>query len=271
MRGMATALEWIQAAPAARYPIQIDAAEAGLSRKGESQIKISFSVSDGQFKGSSGFHHIGTDGGTKYGAMGKKHLRSLGVPVDSDAEIPDSVIAAKLQGLRLFAECGNEQREKKASDAPDAPLVPQFELDPKTGQKVAVMNLTIIGYVREAGARLDFGLPGQQLQPQGQPSFVPQGLPQHGGQGLPPGYVPQQQVQQVQQGYPPGYVPQPQQGFVPGQVPTGLPPGFAPPQPGYVAAAAPPVWTAGPNGVQGQPGVGVANQGLPPGMGVRPG
>lgn len=243
---MASAQEWIQAPPPGRYNIQIDAAEAGTSKKGESQIKISFSIADGPFKGSSGFHHIGTDGGTKYGAMGKKHLRALGAPVDSDAEVPDSIIAGALQGLRLVAECGNEPRQKAASDAPNAEMVTQYEMDPKTGQKIAVQNLTIIGYIREPGARLALPLPGQQMAPNGQQP-VAQG-----------GYAP---PQQIAQGLPPQFAPQ---AGVPQGVPQFAPPNFAPPgvAPGaysQVGAVAPLPW--GNNGVA--PGAAPVPQGLP--------
>lgn len=250
MKGMASAQEWIQAPPPGRYPIQLDAVEAGFSSKGESHFKISGAISDGPFKGASFFSYIGTDGGTKYGAMGKKHLRALGVPVDSDSEIPDTVIAGKLVGLRLMAECGNEQRQKPLAEG-SKEMVPQFELDPKTGQKVAVMNLTIIGYIAQPGFRLDFGQGQQQVQ--GQPQYqAPQGQQAQGGYAPPPGFAPPQGApaqygapqQAPQQNFAP--VPQGQTGFAP-------PPGFAPPQAGYVPAVAPTPWNGAPQGGPGAP------------------
>lgn len=251
MKGMASAQEFIQAPPPGRYPIQLDAVEAGFSSKGETHLKVSGSIIDGPHKGASFFSYIGTDGGTKYGSMGKKHLRNLGVPVDSDSEIPDAVIAGKLTGLRLFAECGNEQRQKPIVEG-SKDMAPQFELvlDKTTGQqtKVAIMNLTIIGYISQAGFKLDFGQ-GQQ-QTQGQPVYqAPPGQIAQGGYTPAPGFAPP--TGQPVYGAPPqGYAPQvaaPQ-----GQPQFAPPPGFAPPQAGYVAAVAPTPWNGAPQG--GAPG-----------------
>lgn len=261
MRGMQSAVDFVQAPPPGRYPITLDAAEAGTSAKGESHLKISFSVSDGPYKGASGFHYIGTDGGTKYGAMGKKHLRALGVPVDSDAEIPDSVIAAKLTGLRLLAECGNEPRQKPVAEG-SKEMITVMEFDAKQNKQVAIMNLSLLGYVREPGARIDLGLPG-----------APAGAPQNVG-----GYAMPLQVQgyPTQQGAPSGY---PQGGPPPGFAPQGqaqyqqpqaqfAPPQFAPPQPGFVPGQAVMPWNGQAAGVGAQPGVPQMPAGA---SGVRPG
>lgn len=249
MRGMQSAAEFIQAPPPGRYPIQFDGVEAKLSAKGESMLKITGSVSDGPFKGALFFHNIGTDGGTKFGAMGKKHFRALGVPVDSDAEVPDSILAAKLQGLRLLAECGNEPRlniTKGVNGAPDIES-PVMQIGPN-GQQIPVMNLSIIGYIREPGARVDLGLPTGPTQ-QG---FVPQG-------------VQQQYAQQPQQQYAAPQYQQPQGGFVPG-APNGLPPGVAPQ---FAAGVATPPWNGAAGVPQGNPQQLPGH--LPPGMGLPPG
>lgn len=271
MRAMAAAQEFIQAAPPGLYTVQFDAVEALLSSKNESMLKISGSIADGAFKGSQFFHNIGTDGGTKFGGMGKKHLRSLGINVDTDADVPDSVIAAKLQGLRLQAQLGNEPRKqitKGVNGAPDIETA-VFAMDPKSKQQIPIMNLSVIGYIREPGAFIDLGIPvagQQQGAPQG---YAPQaGQPGVAPQGYPPGYAPQGYVPpQAAGGFPPGAP----AGLPPGVggAPVGYPPGYGAPAgaaPGFAPGTAAPPW----NGAAPVGAPGGAPAGLPPGMGVAP-
>lgn len=263
MRGMASAKEFFSAGPPGRYPIEIKTAEAGFTQtKGESQIKVSGEVSDGPEKGSVFFHNIGTDGGGKFGGMGKKHLRALGIPVDTDMEIPDALIASKLVGLRLQAELGNKQRMKPIAEG-SKELTPVVEMDPKTQKPIALMDFEVIGYITQPGFKLDLGFgSAQQQQPQGQPQFQQTQQPQQQ-------FIPQQQVAQPQlqqQFVPQQMIPQLQQPVVyptnvAPQTQTAMP-AFVPPNPGVVPTVVQPSWATPP-----APGVPQgAPVGLPPGV-----
>lgn len=277
MRAMGSAQEFGQAPPTGRYLVQFDAVEATNSAKGESMLKITGSIADGPHKGSIFFHNLGTDGGTKFGAMGKKHFRALGVSVDADYEVPDSVLASKLQGLRLYAELGHEPREKKLEGS-NGQTVAVMQYNATTQKQEPVMNLAVLAYIREPGARIDLGLPGQQLAPTGQPGFVPQqGAPQQGyataPQGMPPGAPPFPGGGYPPAGAPGAYPPGAPGGWNPSAPPPGAPQ-FAPPNAGFVPGAAAPVWGGPQNGApQGAPGAapGGAPGQFPPNAGVRPG
>lgn len=226
---------------------------AGQQRGGDTKIALGLEIAEGEHIGYPAFDELGTDGNTNFGSMSKKRLRQLDIPgLDSDAEIPDDVIAGSLLNRRVFAICQREQREDKDG-------VKQFDVHEATGMKTPLYRLKILGYVRQPTGQVQ---PGQQLG--GQAPQAPQGYPQ---QGLPqaPGGYPQQGV--AAPGNWPGAV---QGGYAP-PAPGALPGGYAPQGSvqGFPQVAPPPGWGT-PNGAQA-PGLPAAPQGLPPGYPGAPG
>lgn len=280
MKGMASAKEGRACPPNGRYPFNITAAQADTTniknegqanqKGGEACISLSLEIAEGEFAGYPAFDTLGTDGGTNFGGMSKKRLRALEVPgLDSDAEIPDEIIASSLLNRRVFAEVEREPQSKK-NDA-TGKWDPVMDIDEKSSVKTPRYRLKIIGYLRQPaagqlaappqqqGQQQQYAqAPGQQL-PQGYPTQLPQaggfpGAPQFPGaqQGGFPG---------APQFAPPGapqYAQQPQYAQAPGMMPPGAPGGF--PQ-----AVAPPAWTqqqGAPNGALPQQG---QQAGFPPG------
>ncbi len=254
MKGMASAKESRPVPPNGRYPFNITAAEAGFTNVknegkpnqtgGDSCLKLSLEVAEGEFAGYPAFDTLGTDGTTNFGGMSKKRLRQLEVPgLDSDAEVPDEVIAQSLLNKRVFAEVERTPIEKK--NEATGKWEPQYDVDEKTGVKVVRYKLQILGYLRQPTTGAQLTQQTQQLQQAPQVA----------------------QTQQLQPTLPPGFAPPAAQW--PGQVPGG----FAPPAPGavpggYAVAApggypqmqAPANWNAAPNGVPGAAPVGVPGQ-----------
>lgn len=259
MRGMASAKEQRPCPPDGRYPFNIVAADpgftqtkevAGQQRGGDSKISLSLEIAEGEYAGYPAFDELGTDGNTNFGAMSKKRLRQLDVQgLDSDADVPDDVIAGQLLNRRVFAEVKREQREDKTG-------AKQFDIDEKTGTKIPLYRLRIIGYVRQPVAGAVAGAPTL-------PAGVPGGVPQYQQPGLPAGapqYAAAPGMPQAPQGWPaaPGMVPGGYAPPAPGAVPGGYAPQAAP---GFPQVAPPPGWGA-PNGAApglpaapGQPGL----------------
>jgi len=163
MKNMKSAQEFIQCAPKGRYPSVISKAEAKLSKAGDPQIALIVEIAEGEYSGDQAYDYITTDGNAKgAGMFSKPKLRALGVDVETDAEIPDAVIAQGLLGLRVLVDYDNEPRMglNPATGKYDLPVtIP----DSKTGVQTPVMNLVVKGYSRVGGAP-------QQLAPQGQPA-----------------------------------------------------------------------------------------------------
>ncbi len=190
------------------HPGVVIAAEAGLSKKGNSQIHISV-----QLDGTSEIaeDYIGTDGTVKGASLGKVKLRGLGIDVSTDAEIPDEVIAAQLLGRHTIVEIEHENAQKK--DEATGEWVALTHFVPETGQTIQLKRMRVKGF-RSANVA---AAPVQQQAPQqGYAQQAPQQFQQPAAQ--PPQYA--QAPQQFQQP-----VPQPQ--YAPPQAPA---PQYAQPQ-----------------------------------------
>lgn len=222
MKNMRSAQEFIQVAPKGRYPSIITKAEAKLSNKGDPQLALIVEIAEGEYAGDQAYDYIGTDGNAKgAGIYSKPKLRSLGVDVETDNEIPDAVIAQQLQGIRVMVDYDNQPRMAKSR--PDDASCPYDTVvtfpDPRTGAAITVMNLVVKGYSRIGGAPQQLapqqgqwqGQSGQVAQPQyapqaqapvqyaQQPVFAPQvAQPQFAPQQLQPQFAPQAYAQPVQ-------------------------------------------------------------------------
>ncbi len=240
MKGMASAQGQKAAPTDGRYMFLVTGATPGFTqvrqtangqKGGDSKISLAMEICEGEFTGYPAFDELGTDGGTNFGAMSKKRLRQLDVPgLDTDAETPDDVIAASLLNRKLLVEVKREQRE-------DADGNKQWDIDEKTGVKVPLYRLRVIGYIRQPTAQATPGAPHVGL-PTGAPQ-LPQGYPT--AQGIPQGYA--APAFPGAPGVPQGFAPPP-----PGAVPGGFAPQAAP---GYPQVAPPPGW----NGAAAAPGM----------------
>lgn len=244
MKGMKSAQEFYTPPAPGRYLSLIETAEAKLSDKGNTMIKLGLKIIDPnfpQYKDTQCNDHIITDGTAKGGGMGKIKLRALGVLEkfgEVDDDIPDGQICGALIGTQIYVEYGNEPQMTKESNYTSPATVIH------NGQTITLQKLNVKGYARHSvgGAAPVAQAPVQQvpqlqqvpvqMAPQGQYAQVPQYAPQ-----APQGYAPQApqgwqgQPQPVQQwqGQPQGFVPQ-----------------GAPVQPQYAQQAVPP-WNG--NGV----------------------
>lgn len=214
MRGMASAKEYFTAPPPGRYLCKIVACTDGVSKAGNTMLTLELEVREPkEHAGATARDYIITDGGSKGGGMGKTKLRGLGVPVDSDNDVPDSVIANNLLGLELFVELGNEQQMGK--DANGDYTVPQTAFDDQL-QKLVPINKSIVkGYFRHGVGAAPSVNTQIQSAPQG---YAPQQIaPGFQQVQLQPQYAqqPQQMVQpQVLQAAPQQFAPQGQPQFV---------------------------------------------------------
>lgn len=290
---MASAKPARKCPPDGTYPFNITAAAATQTKVknegqpnqkgGDTAVELSLEVAEGEYAGYPAFDTLGTDGGTDFGAMSKKKWRQLGVNVDTDAEIPDDVIASGLLNQRVFAVVEREPQQKMNDATKKWEIV--YDLDEQTGAKVPRYRLKIIGYRQQPTAGQQMMPQGQQLQQPNAPQYpaapgLPQGFPQ--GQQLNAPQAPQ--FQQQPQGMPPGFPTQlPQAGGFPGapggfQPPPGAPGaaqfappgGFPPAGPGgFPQVQAPQGWVqpGAPNGVPGQQ----PQAGLAPGQQPLPG
>jgi len=219
MKGMASAQEFFQPAPAGRYPSRIIAAEATFAKSGASMLKLTNEIlAPPQFAGQQSEDYIITDGSAPGGGMGKQKLRGLGINVDTDAETPDALIAQHLLGRQVDVEYGNETRMTRS--IPNGPYDKEMTtLDSRTGLTVALQKLNVKGYFTHSlGGHV--GVPAQALQQAPVQPIAPVQLQQP---QLSPALQPQLQVQPQ-----PQYLqPVPVQQFAPGQQ---NPAGFAQPQ-----------------------------------------
>lgn len=236
--------------PVGRYKFKITASEAtNAQSSGAPMIKITGEIREpADYAGAQFFDNMITDEGFKGAGFGKKKLRGLGIPVDSEQEIADAQIATHLLGLEGWVDVDHEQiNDKGPSGEYDQP-----RWNMENGVRVAANKLVPKGYythnVQAAPQAPQAQAPVQQLQAP-QPQFAQQPAPAFAG-GFPanpggfpvaqaPAFAPQALPQaQAPQGWvPPAGAAAPQaQGFqgFPG-APAGLPANGAP-------AAAPLPW-----------------------------
>ena len=223
MKNMSKAQENWQAPPPGRYLSTIIAAEATVSKKGSSMLKLSLRIDGDEHDGIETDDYLITDGSAKGAGIGKRKLRGIGTPlilraIDTDEDIPDAVIANELVGVQLFVDYGNEQKMGRSNpDDPSSPFDrPMTVVDARTGKEVPLNKLTVTGYSRH-GTGVAVAAPAQQAP------FVPQQAPQQFQQAqAPQGFMPQQFAPQQGQ---PQFAPQQQ--FA---QPQGYPQQFAPQQ-----------------------------------------
>lgn len=256
MKAMKQAKEYFQAPPPGRYLSRITAVEEKISKAGSSMLKIDGEVIEPkEYAGSMFTDYIITDGMARGAGMGKKKLRGLGINVDTDEEIPDSVIAQQIFGLELWIEYGNEQMMGK--DESGEYTKPATAFDSQLGKDVPLNKLVVKEYARHNVGQKAAAPIAQVQAPQ---YAAPTAPTMQAPQGYPPGFAPIQQAPQyaqAPQGWPQqapvqqapaGAVQMAPQGFVPGQqmAPPGFPQGQFPGYPvnGGVAGAAPPWVTA---------------------------
>lgn len=267
MKNMSKAQESLQAPPPGWRLSVITEAVAGVSKKsGASMLTLTTEIAEGgEFDGISANDYLITDGSAKGAGIAKKKLRGIATPLvlqalDTDAEIPDHVLAQEMVGVKLFVLYGNEQMMGKANkDDPNAPYdTPLTTTDATTGKTVPLNKLTVQNYSRSAppaaAGQTNIGqvapppapaqfVPQQAVPTQGQPVFQPQ-------QPYPTQAVQQPYPGQVAAGY--GNVPPLQgapapQGAFPGFNPAFPQQGFAPPQQGFAPPqnVAQPAWNGG--------------------------
>lgn len=258
MKNMSKAQESLQAPPPGWRLSVITEAVAGVSKKsGASMLTLTVEIDEGgEYDGLSANDYLITDGSAKGAGIAKKKLRGIATPMalqalDTDAEIPDHVLAQEMVGVKLFVLFGNEQMMGKANkDDPSAPYDTPLTTVDATGKTVPLNKLTVQNYSRSAPPALagqaNIGqvapppapaqfVPQQAVPMQGQPVFQPQ-QPYPGQVAAGYGNVPPLQGGPTPQGTFPGFNPAfpQQQGFAPPQQ------GFAPPQ-----NVAQPAWNGG--------------------------
>ena len=225
------------------HPGKVIAAEAGLSKKGNTQIHISVQL-DGMSEVVEDY--IGTDGTVKGASLGKAKLRGLGIDVSTDAEVADEVIAAQLLGRSTIVELEHENAQRK--DDASGEWVNATHFDPATGQTIQLKRPRVKGFrSANVGAPMQAQAPQQQYQQQApqqfaQPTAQPPAQPQ---QWAPPAQQPQYAPPAQAQQYAPPQQPQYVQPQPPAQQPQYAQPvqqGYAPPgtQPQMPQAWAPP-------------------------------
>lgn len=234
MKGMKSAQEFTYVLPpAGTYRTKVVTAEAKLSKSSNTMLEIEVEILEPvQFAGTSVRDWIGTDGSTRFGEMGKRKLRGLGVEVDAtDEEIPDSQIAHQLLGREVWTTFKHEPRmEKSDTGEYDKPVY-----DFVNGKQVPRMQLRVSGYggiLTHAGKAQQQQFQ-QQFAPQ-QPAFQqPQQFAAPQRQFVPQQqqFVPQQPQQQFQQPAPQAPV-APQFPQFAGQNGAAVPPWMQAPQQG---------------------------------------
>lgn len=185
-----------------------------------------------------------TDGSAKGAGMAKKKLRGLGINVDTDEEIPDSLIAQQILGLQIWVEVGNEPQMSESVKGSGVYDKENRVFDANLNKEVTIQKLTVQAYTRHnvgtkaTAPTAQAQAPVQQIQHQiAQPTQyapqmqAPQGYPQ---QAYPQQYAPQMQAPQMQapQGFVPGQQAAPQnfpQGTFPGYPVNGGQLGATPP------------------------------------------
>lgn len=224
--------------PVGRYKFKITASEATQAQSsGAPMIKITGEIREPQqYAGAQFFDNMITDESFKGSGFGKKKLRGLGVPVDSEQEIPDGQIAQHLLGLEGWVDVDHEQIHDKNPSTGEYD-VPRWNME--NGQRVPANKLVAKGYYTNAVPQTQapqaqapqFAAP---QAPQGAPQFgapqmgAPAGAPTFAG-GFPaaPGGYPAQGAPQFAPQAPQGA---PQQGWTPpgaAIAPQGAPQGYA--------------------------------------------
>lgn len=273
MKGMASAPDYYIPPAEGPHPGTVIAAEPGLSKKNNSQIKVSVQL---DATGEVLEDYLGTDGTVKGAGMSKAKFRGLGIDVTSDAEQPDEVIAAALLGRKTIVEVEHENAEKK--DEGTNAWVPMTHFDPITGNTIQLKRARVKGFrlanvggvaaapVQQAPQQYAAQAPQQFPQSAAQPPFAqpqqaPQGYTQPPAQYAPPAAAaaaPPQQWQQPQAQYAPPvqqqpqYAPAPQQQYAPPPGPAFQQPQYAQPAPNGYAPQAPQAWAPPPGAPQVQ-------------------
>jgi hypothetical protein len=249
MKGMKDTSEYYQPPPKGDYPATIISAVEKISGKGNTQIHV-----QAQLDGNSEVFddYLITDGTAKGAGIAKVKFRGLGVTeVDSNEEVPDSVICQKLIGRKTIVRLGHERQQKK-DDAGN--YVDANYIDPQTGATIPLYRGRIEAFLSASIAPplqpQSFGAPGPAYVPPA--SFAPQApvpqqqpqMPQPQMQFMPPQ---QQQAQQQFAGYPapgaPSAYPAPAPQFAAPQAPAAPP--FAAPAAQAPVQFAPPLPPAG--------------------------
>lgn len=191
MKGMASAPDYYIPPPEGPHPATITAAEPCFSSKGNSQIKVDVTL---DATGEVLTDYLGTDGTVKGAGLSKAKFRGLGVvEIDSDQEIPDEVIAAKILGRKTIVELGHENAQKK-DDASNT-WVNATHFDPVTGNTIQLKRARVIGFRMAQVAAV---APQQHQQVPQQPQYAaPVQQPQYAAPAPQP--VPQQYAQAPQQ------------------------------------------------------------------------
>ena len=182
------------------HPATVIAAEAGLSKKGNTQIHVSVQI-DGLSEVVEDY--IGTDGTVKGASLGKTKLRGLGIDVSTDAEVPDEVIAAQLLGRKTIVEIEHENAQKKNESTGVWEDLTHFI--PETGATIQLKRARVKGF-RSANFA---AAPVAQAPQQGYQQQAPQQFAQPAAQ--PPQYAQAPAPQQPQYAQPPQQWAPPQQ------------------------------------------------------------
>lgn len=181
MKGMKDAREFVDAPPAGVwFAAEITAAEAGATgpkakTPGVPQLKLTLEGREGDYDGVTMFDNLITDGTAKGAGMAKPRLRALcamiGVDIESDVEVSDEEIAAKLTGMTVRVLGGHKPRQRQNGDKWE-----DIE-EIVNGKRIKVMQLVPKEYASidtapAAGAQTAQGAaPAQQAQ-QAQPPFA---------------------------------------------------------------------------------------------------
>lgn len=215
MKNMNQAQEFFQAPPPGRYESVIREVACEVSKSsGASMLHLTLEVvAPEEYRGTQAHDYLITDGMAKGAGFGKQKLRAIGVPsaiaaLDTDAEVPDSVIADEMRGLNLIVEYGNEAMKTQSSEGGPYDKT-MTVLDPRTNKEIVLTKLTVKGYSRHnVGAQAQAPAQTRPVQTNFAPQAQTQQAPQ---QFAPQGYAPQQapaqqfaQPQFAQPGFAPG-------------------------------------------------------------------
>jgi hypothetical protein len=247
----------IRWAPEGRYSVRCVEATATASNSGNPMISTKWEIVGGEHAGVQYFDYFLTTAVNGAGFAKKKLRALLGDIVDSDVEIPDEQVAARLLGLETQADLGLKDAEKyKDKNNKGLGTVPvTVTINGQTVQATYNEGRT---YYTPTG-RSQVGQTAQQAPTQALPPGMPAGMPQPGQFAAAPvqaapvyQQAPQAQPQFAQQG---------PVGFAPPGAPQFAPPGFAPqgyaaPQGQYAVPQGAPLQQPmqAPNGQFAQPG-----------------
>lgn len=144
MKAMAQAKEF-NTPPIGRYKARLTSVEPGMSSSGKPKLSISGEIIEpAEHAGAVFFDTIITDGTTKGAGFSKAKLRGLGIDVDSDVEIPDEELAARLTGVETYVDLDHQPRFSKNPATGDYDIAVTQVVD---GKQVPVMNLKVSAYL----------------------------------------------------------------------------------------------------------------------------